>query len=446
MGLGKVIAGLGAAAGGYARGRQQYDDAQMRLRQDQRVQDQHDLAMQEAQRTERNRISLANAAAPAEVKENAATLDMGAGPKVYDDAGVAGSDARQASRMGLASTVQPTIAVNGTGYGSRAEADAAAAAYNSPEATDKRITLAMARTGDVTAAKRYEGAATQQRSAVQDLADKTWRRQLGDALRRGHEGIAEMVTKSQGAGLSDYQLQATPVDGGKNVVYAKVNADGTTTPLPNLKFSNDEEGAIRAAYMLDRTVSPEQRYTHMLSEEKGRAAQNAKLQELELKRRQLEEVAIPTAEARAALMEVRGQIAQLRGAGASDKVGREERLRYTTLFSDAGRRMQDSQKAIAALQRDPVFMVNARKPNSPEAQQLQGLQDELASHRQERELYQGLLAGQAPQGGGGSGAGGAARPAAKGGEPITVSSAAERDKLPKGTRYKAPDGAIYIKQ
>lgn len=120
-------------------------------------------------------------------------------------------------------------------------------------------------------------------------------------------------------------------------------------------------------------------------------------------------------------------------------VSREERMRYTTLFTEAGRRMGESQKALNTLLSQSGRRVNT--PGTPENEQANQLRDAIRIYGEERATYQGLLAESqtAPTSKGGSGA-------QKDGKPKAVSSKAERDALPKGARYTAPDGQVYIKQ
>lgn len=99
-------------------------------------------------------------------------------------------------------------------------------------------------------------------------------------------------------------------------------------------------------------------------------------------------------------VELQGEIGLARVAAASAKSSgqpsREERLRYTSLFQDAGRRMNESQKALSALQKNMLFSIAAAKPGTPEAQQMQELRESIKAHSEERSLYQGLLAGSQP--------------------------------------------------
>jgi hypothetical protein len=430
--LGKVIAGLGAVAGGYMKGedmiqRQRRDEEEQQARRDER------------KRAEEGRLALAQAVTPTAVEE---VPGLEAKPATMDDRDV-GQPGEQ--RIGSSS-----FRAAGQSFDSREAADAAAAGFNSPEATDKRVSLALAKSGDVVGAKRYEASAA-------ELAEKSWRRQLGGAIQKGHDGLAEFVTRSGGDGLAPHRLKAVPSEDGKQVTYHKVNEDGSTTPT-RLTFSNDQDGVIRAAYMLDRGVTPEQRYSNMVAEDKQRAAGAAKERELELRERELQEVKIPNAETRARLAEVQAALAELRGqragAGGADKVSREERLRYTALFEDEGRRLSEAQRSLNTLRRDPLWSTMANRPGTPQAQEMADLQSQIARHTEGRSLYQSLLAGQggkAPAlGDAGPGKGKpAAAPApapAANKPPVKVATKAERDKLEKGTRYVGPDGQTYVKQ
>lgn len=493
-------------------------------------QETHDLQMEEANRVKQDRISLGNAAAPASVTEGANGMVL---PDSMDNRDVGLPENTDQPNGGLSLGGYKAA---GQTFTNRPAADAAVSTYNSQPATDQRISLAMAKTGNVLGAKQYQTTALQGQNAAADMADKQWSRQIRSAMDGGHDGLAALVSKSEAGPMKGQQIKAVPSADGSEVTYHKVNPDGTSTPLPNLTFDNDQDGIVQAAYMLDRTVTPETRYQHMITEGKTDATQALKMQELKLKERELNEAKIPTAEAKVALADVRAQLADLKGAGASDKVSREERLRYTTLFSDSGRRMNEAQKAIGTLQRDIVFMSKANKPGSPEAQELAGMRENLASLGEERKTYQSLLAGsqggnaapappapavaapaaaatpglgqydtppsqrgpnskiapaqQAASDAGRSGilgteltkaqaqfdaatdpvekqrigadiagiqrelgrqpraslappAASAAAPAATG--PVQVASKAERDKLPKGTKYRAPNGDVYIK-
>ena len=128
------------------------------------------------------------------------------------------------------------------------------------------------------------------------------------------------------------------------------------------------------------------------------------------------------------------------GRGSSDgaKITREERLRYTTLFSDAGKRLSEAQTALAKV---PMGRAGDADRES--------LRSSISGYKEERALYQGFLAeSQAPTG---APAESAAKPA------TTTKPAAQKpviSSLPKGsvpigtkdgkTVYQAPDGKKYL--
>jgi soluble cytochrome b562 len=148
-----------------------------------------------------------------------------------------------------------------------------------------------------------------------------------------------------------------------------------------------------------------------------------------------------------------GEIAANKIAAAAAKTGQgpshEERLRYTSLFSEAGRRMGETQKALTKLSSDPLY--STAKPGSPQAQEMQDLRDSIGAYKQERDLYGGLLSGsqtaesvKAAKVGGAKPSLANAKPGAAT-APVKISTKAERDALPKGTSYVAPDGTTRIK-
>lgn len=89
-------------------------------------------------------------------------------------------------------------------------------------------------------------------------------------------------------------------------------------------------------------------------------------------------------------LDARERLAEIRG-GKSDGVSREERLRYTSLFNESGRRMSDIQKSINTLRRDPMYSM--AKAGSPQKQELDDLQSQLKTYQEERSLYGRLLSG-----------------------------------------------------
>ncbi|MBX3653184.1 MAG: hypothetical protein KF686_03300 [Ramlibacter sp.] len=136
------IAGLGSGIlGGIEKNKQ--EDRQKKL--DARSDQEFDWKKGEQEQKERARKAVADAAQPVTVNENAATLDVSGKPVLYEDADVAGSDQRQAERMGqTGTTLQPAIAAGGIQYDNKAAAQAAASAANTPEAVTSRQADALA--------------------------------------------------------------------------------------------------------------------------------------------------------------------------------------------------------------------------------------------------------------------------------------------------------------
>lgn len=78
------------------------------------------------------------------------------------------------------------------------------------------------------------------------------------------------------------------------------------------------------------------------------------------------------------------------GATSTSSIGREERLRYTSLFQDAGRRQSEAQKSLNTLMKERSY-ANA-KPGTPQYEELQSLRESIKQYGDERKTYQSLLA------------------------------------------------------
>lgn len=193
--LGRAISLAGAAAAGYVQG------DKMRKRDEEDKVDREirlaDAAYNQRQRARSESLDrdLATAGRQVEVNDGAATLNMGDGAKVYDDAGVAGSDFRQARRLGLADVGAPasTFAVNGQAYPDRTAADAAAAAANTPEAITLRQAQAYRAAGKpVEAMQLSTGALTQKRTEATYTDEQRAR-----ARRYQQEGLFDVAKASR---------------------------------------------------------------------------------------------------------------------------------------------------------------------------------------------------------------------------------------------------------
>lgn len=447
--LGKIIAGLGAAAGGYMQGAELYR---------RRENDEEDRAERQADRARRreaedrearDRVVLARALKPATVNEGAVTLDMGGGAKVYDmpeAADVAASDSRQAVRLGMPEPVQQqTAAVNGTAYPSLADARAAADAYNAPEAVAQRVraadvsdpTKAITLSQSLVKEGRENTKWTQEQAAyAKKLADEG-AFETAKALRTGDPAAIVGAFNRSGEWKIEGEPQVKPAE--RDLPgFGKVKTYDVTV---NLRGKDGQQ--------ITKTVNSHDFSMSILPYEKS----------LEMQRKGMEadskhQLRLDQMENAAKRLELQGQVAEARllrlqaqGNGLSARDKQQARLTYTTLLRDSSERMTQAQKALATLQKDPDFSRRLRKngDQGPEAQQVQELRSEIARHSQDREMYQGFLAetqGDGKKPGGDE----KPKPAKAAGEPVRVTTKAERDKLPKGARYIGPDGQTYVKQ
>lgn len=278
---------------------------------------------------------------------------------------------------------------DGRTVGTREEADAAASAYNKPEAQTARIAQAYRLNGAPERALGLENAQlTQKRAQTQFEQDQSERanrlQQEGvfSAVRSFRAGDATGLVKAFNAG-GDYKLEGEPV-------ITKEERD-----VPGIGKIPTYSATLRIAGP-DGKVVEKQYNSHDLSMQ---LMPYEKALEFQRKGTDSDNKATYQAgllDAKVKQLELAGQVAEakaLKAAAGGGSVGREERLRYTSLFSDAGRRMGEAQRTLNTLQKDPVFMMNARKAGTPEAMQLSDLQDSIKSYGEERSMYQGMLAG-----------------------------------------------------
>jgi hypothetical protein len=438
--LSRVVGAAGAAARGYVKGDamrrdREQDEEDRRMRRES-----HEITLKRAQRedaaatrAEADNIALRNAAVPAAV-----TL---ANDVPNDDDGNPMPAVPQ-HRVETGEGVQR--------FDTREQADAAAAAHNDPVALSNRVSTTLAAQGKPTEALQYQEQASK-------FADAKWERDLREAMGKGHTGIAEFLTRTQAGPLKGKSFKAVPSEDGSSVTYHMVGEDGTSQPTP-YTLPNDQKGVIQAGYQLSR-ISPEVRYKHMVDEDRRTAAAEAKERDIALRERLLTEVRIPQAEATIALRGAQAAAAEARatraGAGGSDSTSREERLRWTSLHAEAGRRLSEANKSLNTLRGDPVFMAQSAKPGSQQARQLADLQADVEQHKSDREMYGGLLAGsqgakareeraggkEAPA----PGKPGTGKPDGTRANPFRPASKAEYEKLPPGAHYIHPTKGPQVK-
>lgn len=261
---------LAAAVNGGLRGmqmkkdwaRQEEDDAFRKEERAQKRQDWNDLA------TERQ--ALKDAAQPVAVQQYTA------GQQAVDAAGGADAGPPQIDPAQL--PANPAEAVGWRAgqktYTDQAAAQKAADSMNTPIATMERTRDAYLKVGKPDKAMAVSTQLLQQQEADQRQSDRQWRNDLGRAMQTGHEGLAKLVSASSIGPMSGMTVK--PVDNGDGTVsYMAVGKDGTTSAIPGIPpFKNDQDGVTQAAFMLDRTITPEHRYSAMMQDRQHKQAQS----------------------------------------------------------------------------------------------------------------------------------------------------------------------------
>lgn len=388
-----------------------------------------DAKMDDVNQAKSLRLSLADAARPIGVQQGAGGSVR---PDSMDNRDVGLPENADLPNGGL---TLGNYKVAGKGYQDASTADAAAAAQNTPDAIAKRQGQAYRLAGQPGQALDIE----QKQAAITGA-------QITQAKKIKEEGFIDAARASR--------------TGDPQAVFDAFNKSGTMklTGMPTVTPVERELPGIGKVTTYDysgQVIGPDGQPKDVKVNSHDFSMQTLPFEKaLELQRKGTDSDNKATYQQgmidnKIKQLELTGQIAEakaMRAAAGGGSVGREERLRFTSLFSDSGRRVGETQKAIGALQRDIMFMTNARKPDSPEAQQLSELQNNLKQHNEERQMYQGLLAGSSNSAPAEKlSLSDAIKPAASNG-PKQVTSAADRDALPKGTRYTAPNGQQYIKQ
>ena len=261
-GLLAFAAGFG---GGYLQQKRQ-DELDAERKEDRaNRQQEFDARMDEVKQAKSLRLGLADATRPVAVNDNAAMLDVSGKPTVYEDAGVASSDYRQARTMGLADVQPPrqTAAVNGKAYGTTGEADAAAVAYNQPAAQQQRVSQAYGSAGKPMEAMQHQSGlaslkAGQTSQAMNELRlndeqtkhadDAANRLFMGDVQKNGGDvfkTLATTITNSNLPGMAGMKAENRVSADGKTSQIVMASQDGG--PERILKsYSNDDKGQMQA--------------------------------------------------------------------------------------------------------------------------------------------------------------------------------------------------------
>lgn len=437
IGWGHVLA---AGLNGYMEGDRAKTDRAEQKEKREAEKEERQLRLADVRREAGTRQALVDAARPVAVQEGAGGMIK---PDSMDNRDVGLPENAELPNGGLSLA---NYSVGGKTFTDRAPADAAAAGLNAPDAVATRQAQALRAGGKPMEALSLDNAVTTQKQAAAKFTADQMKR-ARELQEEGYLDAAKAARTGDAQGVFDtfnkngkIKLQGVPtvtpaerdIPGvGKIPTYdfsgTVIGADGTPKP-----FKMNSHDFSMQAMPYEKALEFQRKATDTDSKHQARVGQL--------------EVAGQKVELAGAVAEARIAAAQARAAKGGDGVSKEERLRYTSLFSEAGRRVGEAQKALGTLQKDIVFMSQAAKPGSAQAEQLAEVKAAVASHSEERQLYQGLLAGS--QGVKGASLADAEKPskAAKASGPVAVTSKAERDKLPKGTKYQGPDGQTYIKQ
>ncbi len=295
--------------------------------------------------------------------------------------------------------VGPSLAlyrVKGNGIDQTTSDQAAAtkslADYNAPEAVATRQAGVLRAAGAPDKAMTLENSLSTAKlnkiklgQAEQDEADRTWRRKLGAAMsvqgKTALDGLTDLFSDSEFGPMAGKKAKAVPSEDGKMVTIHSVNPDGSTTPT-SLQFSNDQNGAIQAAYLLDSSITPEDRYKGWVTEVKNKQAATDKATELRIAQQRAD----------AATLSAKNSGNKAIAAGEA-AVSKEERVLYTNSLNEAGRNLREAQSTLSTLMQKPLFMMDAKEPGTPEAQQLRQLQDAVARYTEEQDMWKSLLNG-----------------------------------------------------
>ena len=385
-----IASGLIGLSTGWLKGRSDFQDNQLKQQQiDEELAWKREQRQAERTRMQQDaemRTSLASAARPAQIDTGYQVTDA-AGSNAFT------KDADAAAMMGdMVADQRPSLAratrVQETAYRDPRQAQAAQAQYNSAPATLDRMGLAampydpakgLGLQGQAATARK---AMTEEQKKMQAEIDDRFNSEIASIAMSGPkwwEAAADALTKSGAPAFKGMKGKAELSEDGKTVTFKAILPDGTEKTAST--FEASEKGAQDWAQSSARLDSKTK-----LSWLADRAKQ------LREEDKAKEKSGLTLAEIQARGDEDRKTIDYKRKNGDTGKesVGREERLRYTSLFQDAGRRQAEAQKSYNTLIKERAY-ANA-KPDSPQAQELESLRDAIKQYGDERKTYQSMLA------------------------------------------------------
>lgn len=391
-GLIALAAGFGA---GYVGSKIREKDEKRQEKIDAQNAELHQARMDEINRGKQERIALADAVAPRTAREGT-VVDGGQTREFYADPSKVTPELQQdrqieaEMRAEQAGTKPVSLADAKPGYGVTAGTRGQIStdkpdltSLNSRDAKMQRVVDATMATDPAKALTLESAAQRNKREDItftqqqRDYARKLDQEGVFEAVRKFRTGDAKGVVDAFNKG-GDYKVVGTP-----EITREDRELPGIgTIPTYNakVKLQGPDGNVVEKTYNshdVSMQLMPYEKNLELLR--KGTDTENRGL----------------LLDAKAAALEAKAA-AQAAGGG---NLNREERIRYTSLFTDAGRRLGEAQKAMNLLQRDYMFTKKAQDPASPQAQQLRELQDSIKSYQEERTLYQGLLSGSQTGGG-----------------------------------------------
>ena len=405
-----VLPLIGLAAGiarGYGEGKQREREQARQDENDAWTREERDAIRQERKQQSELRRGLSDAAAPASMApvEGSMLPEDQAGPSLalYRVKG-SGIDKVTADQS------QATQAM--TDYNApEAVAGRQANAYRAAGAPDKAMSLENLALDRKRSNEKYSQESKINQFKIdeeeQKKADAKWRQKIGAALFQPGEtaisGLANLYSESEFGPMKGKKVKDVLSKDGKTVTIHMINPNGSTTPT-SLQFSNDQNGAIQAAYLLDQSVKPEDRYKDFVQGRKIAVDEkNADTNKLRAERMGLSGTG------------GKGQGDPLGGKKLTISQAREKRLDIKGQIADT----------FKELELELITPEDARR--------------DIKALKQQQAKYDKIIEDdEAP---------GAPKPGAAQGSsaiPAPVSKA-EYDKLPKGAQYRHPSGDVRIK-
>lgn len=264
---------LAAAVGGYVKGRDtrtrwETEEEDAAYQKETRDAWRKDRAAKDAERQ-----MLVDAAAPVEVQQ-----EHGPPAPIVSPPSVDANGQQQPGTVTLPDMSQPISWRAGSKvFDTQEQAQSYAQQHNTPQAQTQRMLDGYRRLGMPDKAIALEASDMQAKAARMDLAQKQFRTELGQAMWRGPQGIADVANKFE-LGPRGAQVQAQISPDGRSFTFVAVGKDGKAQPIPGVGvYDNNEMGHGLAAFQLDGYVTPEQRlnyYTGRLDKEREQARQD----------------------------------------------------------------------------------------------------------------------------------------------------------------------------